>query len=76
MITRLLSGVLGASGALGSTFESITKWTPVGTITTLFSAVLNTAAWSSDARFSLLACLGYIVVFAGVGIRWFQWDAR
>jgi hypothetical protein len=24
----------------------------------------------------VLACLGYIAVFAGIGIRWFQWDAR
>jgi ABC-2 type transport system permease protein len=76
LIALLLSGLLGASGALGSTWESIAKWTPVGPVTTLFSAVLNTAAWSSYDTLSLLACGGYIAVFTGVGIRWFQWDAR
>jgi ABC-2 type transport system permease protein len=76
MIALLLSGLLGASGALGTTLESITKWTPVGTVTTLFSAVLNTAAWTSHDTFALLASAGYIAAFAGVGIRWFQWQAR
>jgi ABC-2 type transport system permease protein len=31
---------------------------------------------TSRDTLSLLACLGYIVVFGGIGIRWFQWDAR
>ena len=51
-------------------------WTPVGAVMTLFAAVLNLDAWDSRDTLSLVACLGYIVVFAGIGIRWFQWDAR
>jgi ABC-2 type transport system permease protein len=43
---------------------------------TLFAGVLNLHAWYSRDTLSLVACLGYIVVFAGIGIRWFQWDAR
>src|SRR6202020_1499683 len=42
----------------------------------LFAGVLNLHAWDSHDTLSVLACLGYIVVFAGIGIRWFQWDAR
>jgi ABC-2 type transport system permease protein len=38
--------------------------------------VLNPYAWYSRDTLSLLACFGYIVVFAGIGIRWFQWDER
>ena len=34
------------------------------------------AAVGHPGLMALLACLGYIVVFAGIGIRWFQWDAR
>ena len=43
---------------------------------TLFAGVLNLHAWDSRDTLSVLVCLGYIIVFAGIGIRWFQWDAR
>jgi ABC-2 type transport system permease protein len=43
---------------------------------TLFAGVLNLSAWNHTDTLSLAVCVGYIVVFAGIGIRWFQWDAR
>ena len=72
----ILLGILGQSGALGSFWSSVARWTPVGAVMTLFAGVLNLDAWYSRDTLSLLVCLGYIVVFAGIGIRWFQWDAR
>jgi ABC-2 type transport system permease protein len=72
----ILLGILGQSGALGTFWDSVARWTPVGAVMTLFAGVLNLHAWNSRDTLSLLACFGYIVVFAGIGIRWFQWDAR
>jgi ABC-2 type transport system permease protein len=72
----ILLGILGQSGALGAFWSSVARWTPVGAVMTLFAGVLNLHAWYSRDTLALLACLGYIVVFAGIGIRWFQWDAR
>jgi ABC-2 type transport system permease protein len=72
----ILLGILGQSGALGSFWSSVARWTPVGVVMTLFAGVLNLHAWHSRDTLSVLACVGYIVVFAGIGIRWFQWDAR
>jgi ABC-2 type transport system permease protein len=72
----ILLGTLGQSGALGSFWGDIARWSPVGTVMTLFAGVLDLSAWHGRDTVSLLVCLGYIVVFAGVGIRWFQWDAR
>ena len=69
-------GLLGQSGALGTFWSSVARWTPVGVVITLFAGVLNLHAWYSRDTLALLVCLGYIVVFAGIGIRWFQWDAR
>jgi ABC-2 type transport system permease protein len=43
---------------------------------TLFAGVLNLSAWNTHDFECLLASLGYIVVFAAVGIRWFQWEVR
>jgi len=72
----ILLGILGQSGALGSFWSSVARWSPVGAVMTLYAGVLNLHTWYSRDTLSLLACLGYIVVFAGIGIRWFQWDAR
>jgi ABC-2 type transport system permease protein len=66
----------GLTGQLGSTLESIVRWSPVGTVMTLFAGAINVTGWSGNDTWSLLACVAYVVVFAGVGIRWFQWDAR
>jgi ABC-2 type transport system permease protein len=75
-IVLVLFGLLGLSGQLGNTVESIAKWSPVGTVMTLFSGVLNLSAWDGHDTMTLLACGGYIAVFASIGIRWFQWDAQ
>lgn len=75
-IALILLGSLGQSGALGSFFESISQWTPVGAVMTIFAGVLNLSAWSGHDTLSVMVCVGYIVVFAGIGVRWFQWDAR
>lgn len=72
----ILLGTLGQTGALGGFWESVARWSPVGAVMTLFAGVLNLHAWYSRDTMSLLACAGYIIVFAGIGIRWFQWDAR
>jgi len=72
----ILLGLLGQSGALGAFWSSVARWTPVGVVMTLFAGVLGLHPWYSRDTLSLLACFGYIVVCAGIGIRWFQWDAR
>jgi ABC-2 type transport system permease protein len=72
----ILLGILGQTGALGTFWSSVARWSPVGAVMTLFAGVLNLHAWYSHDTLSLLACLGYIIVFAGIGIHWFRWDAR
>lgn len=74
-IVLILLGILGVTGVLGDTFTSIAKWTPVGALITLFTAVQSTTAWTSDAVWAIVAIGAYLVVFAGIGIRWFQWEA-
>lgn len=76
MIALLLLGVLGGTGILGDTIKTISDWSPVGALMTLFSDVLNQSAWSGQDTGSLLACVAYVVVFAFVGIRWFRWESR
>jgi ABC-2 type transport system permease protein len=72
----IILGTLGQSGALGSFWASVARWSPVGVVMTLFGGVLNLSAWHGRDTLSLLVCAGYIAVFATIGIRWFRWDAR
>jgi ABC-2 type transport system permease protein len=75
-VVLILLGILGISGALGDTFTSVAKWTPVGALITLFTAVQSGAAWTGDDGWALVAVGGYLVVFAGIGVRWFQWESE
>ncbi len=72
----LLTGLLGVSGVLGTTFQSFAKWTPVGTIMAIFQAALSQTPWDGHTSLALLACFGYIAVFGFIGVRYFQWEAR
>jgi len=75
-VALLLTGLLGPSGALGSALQNISKWTPVGTIITIFQSALHQTAWDNHTWLCLLACFGYIVIFAAIGIKWFKWDTN
>lgn len=69
-------GLFGQSTIFGTTFELISRWSPGGTVETLLSGAMNPSGWNSDTWLALAACAAYSVVFAGIGIRWFQWGAR
>jgi ABC-2 type transport system permease protein len=75
-IALIFLGLEGQSGSLGHTWDTIARWSPVGTLMRLFVAVLNTSGWDSHDLASLGAVFGYIIVCAVVGIRWFKWEVR
>ncbi|GAB3799280.1 ABC transporter permease [Humibacter antri] len=75
-ILLVLVGILGGTGVLGDAIKSISQWTPVGALMPLFGDVIAGAPWSGQDTNALLACGGYIVVFAFIGIRWFRWESR
>jgi ABC-2 type transport system permease protein len=75
-IVLILLGVLGVSGVLGDTFQTVSSWTPVGALITLFAGVQDLSSWSVTDTGAAFACAGYFVLSTGIGIRWFQWEAR
>jgi ABC-2 type transport system permease protein len=75
-IGLIFLGLFGQSGSLGHTWDTAAHWSPVGTLMTLFVGVLNLSGWNAHDYESLLAVLGYTVVFTVVGIRWFTWEVR
>jgi len=75
-VILVLLGLLGVTGVLGDTVKAISDYSPVGALMTLFVDALNQVGWNGQDTTALLACFGYIAVFAFVGIRWFRWESR
>lgn len=75
-IVLLLLGLLGSSGILGSIMQTIASWTPVGAMISLYGAVLNFSHWDWTDTTGIIATIGYILIGAFIGIRWFRWESR
>jgi ABC-2 type transport system permease protein len=69
-------GLFAHSTIFGTTFETIARWSPGGAVATLLAGAMQPAAWGGDTWWAFLASVVYAVVFAGIGIRWFQWSTR
>jgi ABC-2 type transport system permease protein len=69
-------GIFAHSTIFGTTFETIARWSPGGAVATLLAGAMHPAVWSGDTWWAFLASVLYAVVFAGIGIRWFQWSTR
>lgn len=75
-IGLIFLGIFGQTGTLGHTWDTVARWSPVGTVMTLYAGVLKLSVWNARDLESLLVVIGYVVVFSFIGIRWFQWEVR
>ena len=69
-------GIFSHVSVFGSTLETIAQWSPGGVLITMLAGALEPSTWSSDTWWAVLVSLAYTIVFAALGIRWFQWEAR
>ena len=72
----IMIGMFGELGVLGKEIGEIVKWSPYGTVNRILAASLQPAAWNGQTSMALLVTIGYTVVFAGLGIKWFRWSPR
>jgi ABC-2 type transport system permease protein len=68
-------GLLGRTDILGTTLETIARWSPGGVVATLLGGAMSPTTWNGETWAAVLVVLAYTVAFAGAGIRWFQWTA-
>jgi len=72
----IMVGMLGESGFINDTLKEIADWTPYGTVSNSLTASLDHTRWTNHTNISLLLTLGYTLVFATLGIKWFKWDSK
>jgi len=75
-IAFMLFGLLGLSGVLGNTVKAIARWSPFGTVIRVTEGIPHIGTWTSSSSLALLTCVGYIIVFSYIGIKWFNWESR
>jgi ABC-2 type transport system permease protein len=75
-VVLILLGLIGSSGLLGKVIQQISLWSPVGAVIDLYANALGMTHWDGNTTVAVIACAGYIVIFAFVGIRWFRWESR
>jgi ABC-2 type transport system permease protein len=57
-------------------FQEIVKWTPYGTVSNIIRASLDFSKWSNHTSMALMLTIGYTIVFATLGIKWFKWSTK
>jgi ABC-2 type transport system permease protein len=68
--------LFGQSDVLGTTFELVSRWSPGGCLETLLSSAMGASSGTAQTWGAVLASAAYVIVFAGVGIRWFRWTGK
>jgi ABC-2 type transport system permease protein len=69
-----LTAFFGLAGNVGTPFKTVARWSPVGSAVDLFRATLIHSGWTTADTQAILTCLGYILIFSFLGIRYFRWD--
>lgn len=72
----IMVGMFGEMGVLGEQFKKAVHWSPYGTVKTIVAAALQPTHWSMDTTYALMVTVGYSVVFAVLGIKWFKWNTK
>jgi ABC-2 type transport system permease protein len=67
-------GGLGAAGLLGPVVQQVVVWSPIGTTKALLLAAMSPASIDLHTAAAGAITLGYGLVFAAIGIRWFKWS--
>jgi ABC-2 type transport system permease protein len=72
----IMVGLFAEFGALGKEMGDVVKWSPYGAVKHLVAAGVAPGTWDAHTSMALLVTIGYTVVFAFLGIKWFRWSTR
>lgn len=75
-IAFIMIGMFGSFNQLGDFFNTVSKYTPYGTVNVIVAAGLKPSSWTASTTTNLLITLGYTVIFAYLGIKWFKWSTK
>jgi ABC-2 type transport system permease protein len=56
--------------------KEIVRFSPYGCVKIMLAASMEPAKWSNDTSIAVLVSIGYIILFAGIGISKFKWSTK
>jgi ABC-2 type transport system permease protein len=56
--------------------KEIVRFSPYGCVKIMLAASMEPAKWANDTSIAVLVSIGYIIVFAGIGISKFKWYTK
>jgi ABC-2 type transport system permease protein len=56
--------------------KEIVRFSPYGSVKMMLTASMEPEKWTNDTTMAVLVSLGYIIVFAGIGIKNFKWNSN
>ena len=72
----IIIGMFGELGQLGDFVDNAVQYSPYGTVKTILSTSMEPGNWTNHTTTALLITIGYIIVFATFGIKWFKWNTK
>jgi ABC-2 type transport system permease protein len=72
----IMVGMFGELGMLGKEVGEAVKYSPYGAVKRIVSGGLQPETWNQQTTIAFLITIGYAIVFATAGIKWFRWNSK
>lgn len=72
----IMVGMFGELGMLGKEIGEAARYSPYGAVKRIVAGGLEPETWNQQTTFAFLMTIGYSVVFAIAGIKWFRWNSK
>ena len=72
----IMVGMIGDLAKFSQQLKDIIKFSPYGSVKIMLAGSMEPANWTNHASIAVLVSLGYIVIFAGIGISKFKWSTK
>lgn len=71
----IMVGMFGETGLVPE-IRTLADWSPYGTVSNIIISSLEPSEWNNHTTMALLLTVGYTIVFAVLGIKWFKWSNK
>jgi len=72
----IMVGMVGDLANFSQRIKDIIKFSPYGSVKIMLAGCMVPANWTNQTTIAVLVSLGYIAVFAGIGISKFKWSTK
>lgn len=72
----IMVGMVGELMIQNEKLKRVVHFSPYGSVKIMLAASMQPEKWVNDTTIAVLVSIGYIIVFAGIGISKFKWNTK